>query len=394
MRRVPLPRTVLALTAVSLLTDASSEMIYPLLPLFLSSVLGASATVLGAIEGAAESVASLLKLGSGVWSDRLTRRKPLVVVGYSIASVLRPLIAVAQTAWQVGAIRVGDRIGKGIRSSPRDALIADAVAPSQRGAAFGLHRAGDHLGAVIGPLLAFGLLQWAGVSLRTVFLLAAVPAALSVIVLVMGVREKAVVRRVRDAPRLGIRAGLDASFWKYLAVLFLFTLGNASDAFLLLRASSLGVAAAHIPLLWAAHHVVKSLANLRGGALSDRLGRRPLIVAGWGVYAVVYLAFAQASSAWHAWALFLMYGVYYGLTEGVEKAFVADLVPDRLRGTAFGWFNFTLGMAALPASLIFGILWDLYGATTAFGVSAVLAGAAAALLMLLVPPQGRVASGS
>jgi MFS family permease len=232
------------------------------------------------------------------------------------------------------------------------------------------------------------------VSLRTVFLLAAVPAALSVIVLVMGVREKAVVRRVRDAPRLGIRAGLDASFWKYLAVLFLFTLGNASDAFLLLRASSLGVAAAHIPLLWAAHHVVKSLANLRGGALSDRLGRRPLIVAGWGVYAVVYLAFAQASSAWHAWALFLMYGVYYGLTEGVEKAFVADLVPDRLRGTAFGWFNFTLGMAALPASLIFGILWDLYGATTAFGVSAVLAGAAAALLMLLVPPQGRVASGS
>jgi MFS family permease len=377
----------LALTAVSLLTDASSEMIYPLLPLFLSSVLGASATALGAIEGAAESVAALLKLASGAWSDRLTRRKPLVVVGYTIASIVRPLIGFAQVAWQVGALRVTDRIGKGIRTSPRDALIADAVAPGQRGAAFGLHRAGDHLGAVIGPILAFVLLQWLGISLRTVFLLAAIPAALSVAVLILGVREETRKRASSDKLGLDRAQGLASSFWRYLAVLLLFSLGNASDAFLLLRASALGVAAAHIPLLWAAHHVVKALANARGGALSDRVGRRPLIVAGWAVYAVVYLAFAQASTAWHAWALFLGYGLYFGLTEGVEKAFVADLVPERLRGTAFGWFNFTLGVAAFPASLLFGFLWDSRGPTTAFGVAAALAATAAVLLLLIIPKR-------
>lgn len=384
-----LPRTVIALAAVSLLTDASSEMIYPLLPLFMSSVLGASATALGAIEGAAESVAAFLKLASGAWSDRLTRRKPLVVAGYTLASMARPLIGLAQGVWQVGALRVTDRVGKGIRTSPRDALIADAVHASQRGAAFGLHRAGDHLGAVLGPLLAFVLLQFLGVSLRTVFLLAAIPAALSIAVLVIAVREQAVDRSGRGTIALtgGARDGLLAPFWKYLVVLLVFSLGNASDVFLLLRASALGVAAAHIPLLWAAHHVVKALANLRGGALSDRIGRRPLIIAGWAVYAVVYLAFAQASTAWHAWALFLAYGLYFGLTEGVEKAFVADLVPDRLRGTAFGWFNFTLGLAALPASLIFGALWDAHGAATAFGVAAALAAAASLMLLVLVPTQ-------
>jgi len=389
MRKIRLPRTVFALAAVSLLTDASSEMIYPLLPLFLSSVLGASATALGAIEGAAESVAALLKLGSGVWSDRLTRRKPLVVFGYALASLVRPLIGVAQSAWQVGAIRVTDRIGKGIRTSPRDALIADAVQPSQRGAAFGLHRAGDHLGGVLGPVLAFALLQLFGVSLRTVFLLAAIPAALSLLVLIAGVREAVRGRKHEDVVRAGESAVLGSAFWKYLGVLFLFALGNASDAFLLLRASALGVALAHVPLLWAAHHVVKAIANVPGGALSDRIGRRPLIVAGWAVYAIVYLAFARASTAWHAWALFLGYGLYFGLTEGVEKAFVADLVPEKLRGTAFGWFNFTLGLAAFPASLIFGVLWDSRGATTAFGVAAALAAAASVLLLLVV--RGRVA---
>lgn len=384
MRRLRLPRTVFALAAVSLLTDASSEMIYPLLPLFLSSVLGASATALGAIEGAAESVAALLKLASGVWSDRLTRRKPLVVAGYALASLARPLIGFAQGVGHVAALRVTDRIGKGIRTSPRDALIADAVSPSQRGAAFGLQRAGDHLGGVLGPVLAFVLLQGLGVSLRTVFLLAAIPAALSVALLIVGVREETARRHAATKLELGMREGLGGSYWKYLAVLFLFALGNASDAFLLLRASALGVAAAHVPLLWAAHHVVKALANVRGGALSDRVGRRPLIVAGWAVYAVVYLAFAQASTAWHAWLLFLGYGLYFGLTEGVEKAFVADLVPERLRGTAFGWFHFTLGLAAFPASLLFGVLWDTRGAEVAFGTAAALAAAASVLLLVTV----------
>ncbi|MGH7694216.1 MAG: MFS transporter [Gemmatimonadaceae bacterium] len=389
MRKTRLPRTVFALAAVSLLTDASSEMIYPLLPLFLSSVLGASATALGAIEGAAESVAALLKLGSGVWSDRLTRRKPLVVFGYALASAVRPLIGLAQSAWQVGALRVTDRIGKGIRTSPRDALIADAVQPSQRGAAFGLHRAGDHLGGVLGPVLAFVLLQLFGFSLRTVFLLAAIPAALSLLVLIAGVQEEARRSTHNGGVRVGEPTALGSEFWKYLSVLFLFALGNASDAFLLLRASALGVAAAHVPLLWAAHHVVKAIANVPGGALSDRIGRRPLIVAGWAVYAIVYLAFARASTAWHVWALFLAYGLYFGLTEGVEKAFVADLVPERLRGSAYGWFNFTLGLAAFPASLIFGVLWDKRGATTAFGVAALLAAAASMLLLVMLRGRGR-----
>lgn len=389
MSGIRLPRTVFVLAAVSLLTDASSEMIYPLLPLFLSSVLGASATALGAIEGAAESVAALLKLGSGVWSDRLTRRKPLVVAGYGLASLVRPLIGLAQSAWQVGALRVTDRVGKGIRTSPRDALIADAVEPSQRGAAFGLHRAGDHLGGVLGPLVAFALLQFLGLSLRTVFLLAAIPAALSVIVLLSGVREEASPHKHAGAVRVGEPHALGGAFWRYLAVLFLFALGNASDAFLLLRASALGVAAAHLPLLWAAHHVVKAIANVPGGALSDRIGRRPLIIAGWAVYALVYLAFARASTALHAWTLFLAYGLYFGLTEGVEKAFVADLVSERWRGTAFGWFNFTLGLAAFPASLIFGVLWDKRGAATAFGVAAALAATASVLLMMTVPQRAR-----
>jgi MFS family permease len=392
MRRFRLPRTVFALAAVSLLTDASSEMIYPLLPLFLSSVLGASATALGAIEGAAESVAALLKLASGAWSDRLTRRKPLVVVGYALASIVRPLIGLAQGVGQVAALRVTDRIGKGIRTSPRDALIADAVAPSQRGVAYGLHRAGDHLGGVLGPVLAFVLLQFAGISLRTMFLLAAIPAALSVLVLITAVHEASTRRDGAAALKLGVGDGLGSKYWRYLAVLFLFALGNASDAFLLLRASALGVAAAQVPLLWAAHHVVKALANIPGGALSDRVGRRPLIVAGWAVYAMVYLAFARASTAWHAWLLFLGYGLYFGLTEGVEKAFVADLVPERLRGTAFGWFHFTLGLAAFPASLLFGVLWDKRGPEVAFGTAAALAGAASVLLLLTV--RGRVSTPS
>lgn len=384
MRKPRLPRTVFALAAVSLLTDASSEMIYPLLPLFLSSVLGASATTLGAIEGAAESVAALLKLASGAWSDRLTRRKPLVVVGYALASIVRPLIGLAQGAAHVAALRVTDRIGKGIRTSPRDALIADAVAPTQRGAAFGLHRAGDHIGAVLGPVLAFLLLQGFGFSLRTVFLLAAIPAALSLAVLILGVREASARRQVATKLELGKRQGLGSTYWRYLGVLFLFALGNASDAFLLLRASALGVAAAHVPLLWAAHHVVKALASVPGGALSDRVGRRPLIVAGWAVYAIVYLAFARASTPLHAWLLFLGYGLYFGLTEGVEKAFVADLVPEHLRGAGYGWFHFTLGLAAFPASLLFGVLWDNRGPEVAFGTAAALAAVASVLLLLVV----------
>ncbi len=383
-----LPRTVLALSLVSLFTDASSEIIYPLLPLFLTATLGASAATLGVIEGAAETTASLLKLASGWWSDRVARRKPLVVLGYSIASVARPLIAIAQSAGQVLAIRVGDRVGKGIRSSPRDALLADSVSPAQRGRAYGLHRAADNFGAVLGPLIAFAMLRWTSISLRQLFMLAAVPAAAALIALVLGVREepRAVVEKAASArarPTLG--GGLPARFWGYLAVLLLFTLGNSSDAFILLRASQLGISAALLPIIWAMLHVVKSATNIPGGALSDRVGRVPLIVAGWLVFAAVYLGFGRATQTWHAWALFAVYGTYFGLTEGVEKALVADLVPAARRGAGFGWYNLAIGLGALPASVIFGAVWDRYGATAAFELGAGLSAVAAVALIFVVP---------
>ena len=378
-----LPRTVIALGAVSLLTDVSSEMIYPLLPVFLSSVLGAGPLAIGAIEGAAESVAALLKLASGWWSDRLPRRKPLVLAGYGIASIVRPLIGLAQGVGQVLAIRLADRVGKGIRTSPRDALIADAVDPSQRGRAFGFHRTADHAGAVAGPLLAFTLLGWFHLPLRTVFLLAAIPAAAAMITLIFGVKES---RRdpatTGKAPSLAMQ-GLSRRFWLYLGVLLLFTLGNSTDTLLILRANDLGVTAALVPILWAVLHVVKSASSTPGGVLSDRFGRRPLIIGGWLVYAAVYLGFALASATWHAWALFILYGLYFGMTEGVGKALVADLVPAGARGAAFGWYNLTIGLAALPASLIFGGLWQTYGAATAFVTGAGLALAAAVGLLFV-----------
>ncbi|HEX7181860.1 MAG TPA: MFS transporter [Thermoanaerobaculia bacterium] len=388
-----LGRNVWALAVVSFLTDVASDMTYPLLPLFLASVLGASATAVGAIEGAAESTAALLKLASGWWSDRVARRKPLVVAGYGIASLIRPLIGLAQSAAQVLAIRVADRVGKGIRGAPRDALIADSVDPSIRGRAFGFHRAADHAGAVVGPLLAFLLLRWAGVDLRTLFLLTAIPGALAVAALLFGVRE--VPRQMPEGSRkVDLKAPLGRRFWAFLAVLLLFTLGNSTDAFLLLRAADLGIPAALVPILWAMLHVVKSASSTPAGALSDRIGRKPLLVAGWLLYAAVYWGLAQAREEWHAWALFAVYGIYFGLTEGVEKALVADLVPADRRGSAFGWYNLALGLGALPASLIFGAIWDRAGAESAFGFGAAMA-LLAAVAIAFVAPAGmkRIAPG-
>jgi MFS family permease len=384
-RSARLGRNVLVLAAVSFLTDASSEIIYPLLPIFLSTVLGAPASMIGAIEGAAETTSALLKLASGWWSDRVSRRKPLVVVGYALASLARPLVAIAQSATQVLAIRLTDRVGKGIRGGPRDALIAESVDPSIRGRAFGFHRAADHAGAVVGPLIAFALLQWEQLPLRTVFLLAAIPGVLSVIVLVLGVREPARELRItvpltaKAAPLRGVPLGRE--FWMFFASVLLFTLGNSTDAFLILRANQLGVSIAAVPLLWAALHVVKSAASIPGGVLSDRLGRKPVILAGWAVYGAVYFAFGRATEAWHAWALFLVYGLFFGLTEGTERAMVADLVGRERRGTAFGWYNLAIGIGALPASLVFGLVWDQLGPRAAFDVGAGLAVAAAVVLL-------------
>ncbi len=383
-----LGRNVLALAAVSFLTDVSSDMTYPLLPLFLSTVLGASATAVGAIEGAAETTAALLKLASGWWSDRVSRRKPLVLAGYTLASLVRPLIGFAQSVGQVLAIRVTDRVGKGIRTSPRDALIADSVDPAIRGRAFGFHRAADNAGATVGPLLAFAFLGWGGLQLRTIFLLTAIPGALAVLTLLFGVREvqRAPQAAARKAAQpLDLKTPLGKRFWAFLGVLLLFTLGNSTDAFLILRAGQLGVSTILIPVLWAMHSLVKSVSSTPGGILSDRVGRKPLIVAGWFVYAAVYFSFGRAGQTWQAWALFAVYGVYFGLTEGVEKALVADLVPKDRRGAAFGWYNLALGIGALPASLLFGFIWDRWSSTAAFDFGALVALAAAAGLAVVAP---------
>lgn len=397
--RRPLSRNVRVLAAVSFFTDVASDMIYPLLPLFLSTVLGTSAAVLGVIEGLAESVSSLLRLPAGWYSDRIKRRKPFVVAGYTLASIVRPLIGLAQGAGQVLAIRLADRVGKGMRSAPRDALIADSVAPSQRGYAYGVHRAADNLGAVVGPLVAWALLTLAWVDLRGLFLWAALPGAVAVVLVVLFVKETRApmsvqtprgvtgAKRAPSSEAAVARPAMGPAFWRYLTVVFVFTLGASTDAFLLLRATQLGVATAMIPLIWALLHVVKSSSSVIGGALSDRIGRRPLILGGWMLYALVYLGFAVAEAQWQAWALFVIYGLYFGATEGTEKAFVADLVPAASRGTAFGWFNAALGLGALPASVVFGVVWERMGAEAAFVMGASIAGVAALLFVLVVPDQ-------
>ncbi|MEO7218896.1 MAG: MFS transporter [Gemmatimonadaceae bacterium] len=384
-RKQGLGRNVISLGAVSFFTDVASEMMYPLLPVFLASVLGASASFIGVIEGAAESVAALLKLASGWWSDRIESRKGLVVAGYVIAAVIRPFTAATHTASQVLGIRIADRVGKGIRSTPRDALIAESVDPTIRGRAFGFHAAADNAGAVVGPLIAFGVLYEWHTPLRTVFWLTAIPGAIAVLVLLIFVRD--VPRRAAPAGRAPLLGtDLSGTFWGYLIVVLIFTLGNSTDAFLLLRARQLGVPIALAPVLWACLNFIKSVTGTYGGGLSDRLGRKPLIVSGWLLYAAVYLAFGFAHAAWQAWFLFAVYGVFYGLTEGTEKAMVVDIVPSQRKGTALGWYNLAIGIGALPASLIFGALWDHAGARTAFEFGATLA-LVASISMTFVRPR-------
>ena len=375
----PIPPNVKALGMVSFFTDTSTEMIYPLLPLFLTRTLGASVAFVGLVEGVAESTASLLKLISGWLSDRLRKRKALVVWGYGLSSLTRPMMAMALLPAHVLGIRFLDRIGKGIRTSPRDALIADSTPVETRGAAFGFHRAMDHLGAVAGPLLAFLHLPMVAGDFRAVFWLAGLPAALCMVMVVARVREIGPHGSTGRLPLLSLRP-FDQKFKSFLCVVTLFTLGNSSDAFLLLRAKQLGVSEVTIPLLWAGLHVVKSVSSFGAGGLSDRIGRRGAIAAGWLVYAAVYAGFALARSPTQVWGLFLVYGLYFGLTEGVEKALVADLVPTQTRASAYGVYHTAIGVTALPASLLAGWLWQWFGAGIAFGAGAVLAVMAAVLL--------------
>lgn len=384
MKSSRLPATVIVLGLVSFFTDFSSEMIYPLLPVFLSTVLGAGAIALGVIEGVAEVTASTLKVFSGYWTDKVARRKPFILAGYGLASVVRPLIGLAGVWHVVLGLRFFDRIGKGLRTSPRDSLIADVVEPARRGEAYGFHRAMDHAGAVAGPLVAALLMSSLGLPIRTVFLLAAIPAAVVVAILLLGLKENP-----KTAPELAesgfsesrSRANLAQGFKFYLICIGIFTLGNSTDAFLLLRMTEAGVSAVSISLLWAAHHVIKMLSTYFGGKWSDRLGYRPMIIAGWIVYAAIYLGFGSVSKNIWLIVLFLAYGLYFGLTEPAEKALVSLFAGKESRGRAFGWFHGIVGIGALPASILFGILYKSFGALTAFGFGAVMALCAAILLM-------------
>lgn len=390
-----LPGNVLALSAVSLLNDTSSEIIYPLLPAFLALSLGATPFAIGLIEGFAESVASLLKLVSGYLSDKFSSRKLPVFFGYSLSAVLRPVLAFV-TSWpQVLVVRIADRAGKGIRGAPRDALIAESVPPGRRGLAFGFNRAADHLGAVFGPAAAFVLLLFFATDTQNptiseyqqVFLMASAPVVVGLLIIAFFVRDQVHPAEHQAAALRFSLEGFDSNFKRYLWVIALFTLSNSTDAFLLLRASDAGISPVMLPLLWMALHLSKVVSSLIAGDLSDRIGRKTLIITGWLVYALVYAGFAFVDSAWQCWVLFVVYGTYFGLTEGVEKAFVADMVPTRRRGTAFGLYNLAYGITVFPASLLFGLIWTEFGATAAFIASGFISITAVCLLATVKAPE-------
>jgi MFS family permease len=388
------PRAVWLLGWVSLATDSATEAIYPLLPYFLTHVLGAGVVSLGLVEGAAEAANSFLKIWSGRVADRQRSRRPLVLFGYSISSLARPLISLATSWLQVFSIRVLDRVGKGIRGAPRDAMLAVWATPSTRGRIYGFHRAMDHSGAILGPLMATAFLYCYPDRYRTLFALTIVPGAIAV-ALILFVPESDVadvpagppVPEHRSTRAVDGRSPMPRAFTAFMLVMTLFTLGNSADAFLLLKLTDAAGSAKFIPLFWAALHVVKASTSVVGGSWSDRVGRRTVIALGWLIYAVVYTGFATTSSLTGLLVWFLVYGFYFGLSEGTEKALVADLAPPDRRGFAFGVYNAVQGLGSLAASVVFGFIWSRSGSAPAFGLGGALALAATVLLFVVVPAR-------
>ncbi|HKO58159.1 MAG TPA: MFS transporter [Thermoanaerobaculia bacterium] len=366
---------VILLGLISLLNDSASEMIYPLLPVFLTSTLGATPLIVGMIEGTADGLASILKLAAGWISDRMPRRKPLVVGGYALAAASRALIAAAGAWPLVLTARLIDRTGKGIRSAPRDALIADVTAPGDRGRAFGFQRALDHTGAVVGPLIALVLLNVLHLEMRTIFYIAVIPGAVGVVMLLLFLKEER--REHQTTQTINSKAKLPKRFWAAIGAIALFGLANSSDAYLILRAHAAGVATAMLPLLWAAHHVIKSLFSTRAGALSDRVDRRWLLVAGWSSYAVIYFIFPFARTMGSFFALFVFYAIPFTLSEGAERAWIGDLVPTEARGKSFGWYYLANGVCVLAGTALFGELYERVSPAAAFRTGGALALAAA-----------------
>ena len=392
-------RNVFFLGVVSFLTDISSEMIFTILPLFLFNVLRTGTPIIGLIEGIAESTASLFKIISGWLSDRTGHRKTLAVFGYSISTLAKPFLYFATSWGIVAAVRFIDRAGKGVRSSPRDALIADCSPPREVGKSFGLHRAMDTSGAVVGLAIAAlviyviqqGEIEITRHAFQTIVLIGIGPAILAVLILLFVVREKA------RTPSPGVIScpdqnqaeqpqshKFDLRFKLFLIVLIIFTLGNSSDAFLILRAQNLDFSVAQILLLFIVFNLVYALAAVPAGLVSDRLGRKRVIIVGWSIYALAYLGFALASAPWQVWMLFILYGLYYGIAEGVSRAFVCDLVPCERRGTAYGLYHTAVGLSLLPASLIAGWLWQLIGPEATFYFGAAMAAIAMLGIALLI----------
>jgi MFS family permease len=386
-----LPRPVWILGWVSLATDAATEAVYPLLPYFLTRVLRTSVVSLGIIEGAAEATNTLLKILAGYVADRSPAKRPLVLLGYSISSLARPFIALTTTWTQVFTVRVLDRVGKGIRGAPRDAMLAGWATPTSRGRVYGFHRGMDHAGAIVGPVLASLFLAFYPDRYRLLFALTIIPGAIAVglIFLVREQNPAADVTQSEETPpaRAAATAPLPPSFTRFMLVLAVFMLGNSTDAFLLLRLTDSAMSLQLVPLMWAALHVVKASVSMMGGSWSDRVGRRTVIATGWLVYAAVYAGFAMSTTTTALLCWFLVYGFYFGLTEGTEKALVADLAPADRRGLAFGIYNAVTGLGALAASVVFGLVWNAYGTAAAFGLGSVLALLATVLLFVALPEQ-------
>ena len=391
LKAAPLDPSVRALGLVSLLNDFSSEVAVRTLPLFLANVLGVRIGIIGLIEGIAESTATLLKLVSGYLSDRFQKKKALTLWGYGFSNLTKPLLYFASSWGLVLAVRFLDRVGKGIRSAPRDALIADLTPPEQRGRAFGFNKAMDKTGGFLGLIVAAGVLYLTQQdtlvltreSYEWLVLLAVLPGLAAVGIVAWCVEESPKASKSKGSVALAW-SEMDGRFKAFIAVLTLFTLGNSSDAFLMLRAQTVGFSTIEIFLVVAAFSLVVAMTSTKGGMLSDTFGRRGLIIAGWLIYALIYFGFAFASERWHIWTLYAGYGLYYGAFLGASSALVADLVPDRLRGTGYGIFNAALGIAALPASVIAGILWDWYGPAAPFLFGAVLA-VMATIGLLMIP---------
>ena len=371
-----LPRNVWAVGFTSFFMDISSEMVVNVLPLFLSNVLGVQTSIIGLIDGIAEATASILKMFSGWLSDKMGGRKWLAVIGYGLSALFKPFYYFANTWGVVAGVRWADRVGKGIRTAPRDALVADSVDQKARGLAFGFHRAMDTAGALLGIAIA-ALVVWltqrntlslGQSTFKVIVLLSLLPALLAVLSLAVGAKEVAV-KGERAAPKFSLKS-MGKPFSIFLVIVSIFTLGNSSDSFLVLRAQNLGMSIFGILIMLIAFNLIYTLISTPAGSLSDRIGRRRLIIGGWLVYAVIYLGFAAAKTQWQVWVLYAAYGLYYGLAYGSANALVADLVPEHLRGTAYGTYNAVIGLLAFPASFIAGILWQGIGGWSGFGPSA------------------------